>query len=274
MIANPAVLLMKKSLIKLFTFLFGIYLSLLMFAVFASDQLIFLPQRASYPMTADLVAVLAADADNPVSQHRIIARYLKHPDATRTVIYSHGNAVDIGRLTRLQQHFYDHGYSSIFYDYSGYGLSEGLASEQQVYNDVLAVYDHFITDIASDDIIAYGHSLGSAIATFLATRRQVSALVLESPFVSAFRVKTVIKLLPFEKFDTLSRISQVDVPVLIMHDRDDTVIPFWHGKTLFDATLAPKSSLWTRGLGHSGISHSAVFWPTLDRFLEDTDTIR
>jgi len=94
----------------------------------------------------------------------------------QAILYSHGNAIDIGGLKHLQDNFYRHGYSIIIYDYSGYRLSEGEASEEQVYNDVAAVYAYLIKHEKprSEQIISYGYSLGTAVATDPAFKNPVA----------------------------------------------------------------------------------------------------
>ncbi len=166
----------------------------------------------------------------------------------------------------MLNNFYRHGYSIIIYDYSGYGLSEGKASEAQVYNDVAAVYTYLIKHekLKPEQILSYGHSLGTAVATDLAFKNPVAGLILESPFTTAFRVKTAYPLLPFDKF---SSINKIDTPVFITHSKDDPIVPFWHGKELFDKARQPKKALWLNHDGHSKITHNPSFWIQLDSFI-------
>ncbi|MBL4711873.1 MAG: alpha/beta hydrolase [Gammaproteobacteria bacterium] len=264
MIVNTTIIFIKK----VFLYVVLAYFVLVIFGLTYSDKLIFLPQAISYQYSDDLVTIASKNADDG-SEHAIVARLLINPTAKYTVLYSHGNAVDIGGLSNVQQKFFKHGYSVIIYDYSGYGLSKGSPSEQQVYNDVQAVYDYLINikKLVPEQIISYGHSLGAAIATDLAYTRPVAALVLENPFVTAFRVKTVYKLVPFDKFASIDKIGQVNTPVFITHSRDDNVIPFWHGEALFEKALNPKQYLWLDKAGHTDITHTEIFWPALKTFI-------
>jgi len=254
---------------KLSIFLTVLYLCLIAIGISYSDKLIFLPQKPSYSFTNDLLSIPSKNYSIPNTSNTIVARYLKNPGSYYTLLYSHGNAVDMGGLKQLQQKFYNHGYSIIIYDYSGYGLSEGDASEQQVYNDVQAIYDYLIKKqhLKPEQIIAYGHSLGAAIATELAHKNPVSSLVLESPFITAFRVKTIYPIVPFDKFSTIDKINQIHAPVFITHSRDDSIIPFWHSEMLYEKANQPKKSRWFNNSGHSGITHTSTFWPTLAAFI-------
>lgn len=246
-----------------------VYLFLIGIGLLYSDSLIFLPPAASYQYTDDLISIQSKNAIEPHKQHSIVARFLYNPNAKYTVLYSHGNATDIGQLKQLQDNFFKNGYSVIFYDYSGYGLSKGETTEQQVYNDIQAVYEYLIKNhnLTAQQIISYGHSLGAAIATDLAYKNPVAALILENPFTSAFRVKTTYPLVPFDKFTNTNKIDKIHAPVFIAHSRDDPIISFWHGEELFEQALEPKKSLWVNRAGHSGITHDHSYWPNLKSFV-------
>lgn len=260
---------MKFFIKKLFSVLFLAYVALVGIGFALSDQLIFLPQAPSYNLSQQYITVNSVNATDNTDTNKIILKHIENPTSKYTILYSHGNAVDLGGLQHLQSNFYKHGYSIILYDYSGYGHSEGNATEQQVYNDVQAVYDYLIhqKNIKADHIISYGHSLGSAIATDLASKNSVAALILESPFTTAFRVKTVYPIVPFDKFASIDKIKNIDAPVFISHSKDDNVIPFWHGKELYDAANSPKKFLTFETEGHGGITHSPAFWPVLEEFI-------
>jgi len=247
------------------------YLGLFIFGAAYSDDLIFMPQAATYSWSDDLISIQSKKASAPDEHNTIVAHYLKNPESNYTILYSHGNAVDLGGLEHLKKNFYQHGFSIFIYDYSGYGLSEGVASEQQVYNDVAAAYAYLIKKekLNPSQIISYGHSLGTAIATDLAYKNPVAALILESPFTTAFRVKTVYPLLPFDKFSSIDKIDKVKTPVFITHSRDDAIVAFWHSEELFNKAASPKKSLWLDHQGHSSITHSRFFWMNLNTFITD-----
>jgi len=99
----------------------------------------------------------------------------------------------------------------------------------------------------------YGFSLGGAIAADLASRRPVAGLILESTFVSAFRVVTVVPM-PFDQFNTLSKMKNISCPVLVLHGRADRVVGFWHGEKLYENANAPKQYLWIDRAGHGDLS--------------------
>ena len=237
----------------LFLALLSVYLVVFIFALFFSDQLIFQPQRAGYRDDAEVLKVNSSDGA------RISARYLPNPSATFTILFSHGNAEDIGYIEPLLEGMRSAGFAVLAYDYQGYGTSEGKPSERHAYQDEDAAYDYLVQTLHTppDRIIAFGRSVGGGPATDLASRRRVAALVLESSFTSAFRVMTRVRILPFDKFDNLGKIKKVHCPVLIIHGTQDSVIDPSHGKRLFAAANDPKQFLWVEGANHNDVEFVA-----------------
>lgn len=230
-----------------------VYVCVGLYAYFGSDRMIFLPPPASYRDTPEILKLTTVDGD------RISAIYLPNPTATHTLLYIHGNAEDLGQILPVLQTLREIGFSVFAYDYRGYGTSEGMPSERNAYEDIDAAY-RYLTEklgISPSQIIAYGRSVGGGSAIDLASRKPLGGLVVESSFVTAFRVMTRIPLFPFDKFANLGKIRWVNCPVLIMHGTTDEVIPFWHGQQLFDAVRAPKQALWVENGGHNDLAEVA-----------------
>lgn len=190
---------------------------------------------------------------------RISAVYLPNPDARFTPLCTHGNAEDIGQTVRVLDLMRQHGFAVFAYDYRGYGTSEGTPSEARCYQDADAIYQYLVETlhVPPDRIIIYGRSLGGAMATYTASRHPAAGLILESSFTTAFRVVTRVPLTPFDKFRNVDRIGQVRCPVLIIHGRQDEVIPFAHGEQLFAAANQPKLNLWVDAAHHNDLPWTA-----------------
>ena len=75
--------------------------------------------------------------------------------------------------------------------------------------------------------------------------------MIESGFVTAFRVVTRVSLFPFDRFRNIDKIARVTCPVLVMHGSADGIVPFAHGRALFRAAPEPRQSLWIDGAGHN-----------------------
>ncbi|WP_008311552.1 alpha/beta hydrolase [Leptolyngbya sp. PCC 6406] len=237
----------ELSWARLVRSLLFIYGFLALYVFFRADSMIFLPQPASYDDSGDIIKL-------PVTaEEQISARYLSNPDATYTLLYIHGNAEDLGDVAPLLERLQSWGFSIFAYDYRGYGTSDGHPSERNAYQDAEAAYTYLTQQlhVPPEHIIVYGRSVGSGSATQLATRYEVAGLILESSFTSIFRVVVPVPLLPFDKFPNLSRLSQVNCPVLVMHGQADDTIPMHHGQTLYEAASEPKMALWVEGAGHN-----------------------
>ena len=227
-------------------------LGLLSYGYMFSDRMIFQPPSPTYKDTDEIVKLTTADGV------RISAIYLPNENATQTILFSHGNAEDLGTVGFKLRQLHDMGFSVLGFDYRGYGTSEGTPSEDVVYRDIDAAYE-YLTDqqhIPPDKIILDGWSLGGAVAADLASRKPIAGLILESTFVSAFRVVTRIPV-PFDKFKTLDKLDKITCPILFIHGRSDSVIKFWHGEKLFAAAHEPKRSLWVDNADHGNVSRVA-----------------
>lgn len=242
-----------------------IYAGLLLTALLFSNMLIFRPHASSYRDCGDILKIRASDGVS------ISARYFLNSSAKFTILFSHGNAEDLGDIEPLLKMYQKHGYAIFAYDYHGYGTSDGSPSEKAAYQDIEACFAFMVDEmgIPPDKIIALGRSLGSGPATYLASRERIAGLILESPFMSAFRVITRIRLLPFDKFLNIDRIGNIGCPVLVVAGKDDEVVSIRHARKLFAKAPDPKMCLWVEGAGHNDLLHVArdSYWKILRSFV-------
>lgn len=241
------------SLKRMIRFPIILYVAVGVWAYFYSERLIFIPPPSSYAMTPELLTL------KTTKDVKITALYLPNPKAKYTILYSHGNAEDLGDSRFLLEQFRQRGFAVFSYDYPGYGMSQGKPSELGTYQAIDAAYDYLTQQlkIPPDQIIAYGRSVGGGPSVDLASRQPLGGLILESTFLSTFRVKIDLPLYPFDKFANLRKISAVKVPVLVIHGTVDQVIPFSHGQRLFEAIKTPKLSFWVEGADHNDVSQVA-----------------
>ncbi len=182
---------------------------------------------------------------------------VKHSDAKHTILYFHGNAGNMGdRMVKLAM-FYQMGVNIFIIDYRGYGRSSGQPTEKGMYLDTQAAYDYLMTrkDIAPERIVAYGASLGGAAAVDLALKRNLAGLISDSTFTNAADMgRRIIPWVPSflikTKLDSLAKIKLISVPKLIIHSKNDEMIPFSMGQKLYDVALEPKTFLAISG-GHN-----------------------
>lgn len=252
-VAAPAAVkptLARRAFGLLILVLTGGYIALAVFAAFLSDGVLFQPHPSSYRDTAEILKLTSQDGA------RISALYLPNPAARYTILFSHGNAEDMGDLRPFYDELHQAGFSVFAYDFQGYGTSEGKPTEQHLYEDADAAYEYLTSTlkIPPDRLISMGRSLGGAVAIDLAARRPVAGLIAQSSFTTAFRVLTQVPLLPWDKFRSIDKIGQVKCPVLLIHGRKDEVIPFRHGEQLFAASRNPKRNFWVANGDHNNLA--------------------
>jgi hypothetical protein len=225
-----------------------VYVGVFVYVSVFGNAIIFQPPRPSYRDTEELIKLMSDGV-------QISALHLKNPNATYTILYSHGNAEDIGAIRPVLEDLRTMGFSVLAYDYRGYGTSAGASSEETTYRDIESAFDYLTRDqkIPPTQIIALGRSLGGAVAIDLACRRSLAGVIAESSFVSAYRVLTRFPIYPFDRFKSISKIREVHCPVLVIHGRNDEVISFWHGEKLFQAANEPKLFYWVDGAGHNDL---------------------
>jgi fermentation-respiration switch protein FrsA (DUF1100 family) len=193
-------------------------------------------------------------------------------------LFSHGNAGNIADRLESIQLLRRMGFSVLGYDYGGYGYSEGHPSEKRIYADVEAMWQYLTGElgVAPDKIVIFGRSLGGAAAVHLASKVQPAAVVLESTFTS---IPDVVRGLPLgfllapcvrHDFPSLSKIKDIHAPLLLIHSPEDDVIPYGHGRKLFEAANEPKTFLEIRGSHNDGFVLSMdVYMQAWEEFLSD-----
>jgi fermentation-respiration switch protein FrsA (DUF1100 family) len=182
---------------------------------------------------------------------------------TKTIIYSHGNATDIGAM-HFMQVVIAKGLrcNVVMYDYSGYGESGGVAVEENTYKDIEAVYqyvlDHVVIGGNERNIVLYGQSVGGGPSCFLAAKKNnVGGLILHSAFMSGMRVLTPSRALAcLDIFPNITRIQKVQCPVMVIHGMMDEEVGFEHGVALHEAVPddCKRSPWWVRDRGHNDIT--------------------
>lgn len=201
-----------------------------------------------------------------------------------TWLWFHGNGGNNGyRVDELASAHHLTGANLFIFDYRGYGESEGRPSEQGTYLDSRAVITYLSgrDDVAQDQIIYLGHSLGAAVAVELALARPPMAMILVSPFASVRDMASIT--LPFppvawlvrNHYDSLTRIRQLNVPLLVLHGDQDETVPLSQGRKLYDAANQPKRFQVLEGAAHNDTYEvgSEQYWGAIEEFLGELQPI-
>ena len=200
---------------------------------------------------------------------KIAAIVLGPERGKKAILRCHGNAEDAANSLFALRYLARRGFTVACVDYPGYGLSDGSPDEDGCYRNVHRLYDWLIEKrgFKPEDIIVDGFSIGSGPATELAATKPVGKLVLEAPFLSAPRVVTRIRILPIDPFPNLKMIKDVKCPVLIIHGTKDSVIPYRHGKELFELANEPKRFISVEDANHNDL----VFVMGAERYLKEIE---
>lgn len=217
-------------------------------------KLIFHPPPIGYSDTDHFIETI-----NTSDGAKIATYYRQAKRGMPTILWSHGNAEDIGYLTDLFDNFSNEGFGIYAYDYPGYGISDGTPTEKSCFTAAHTAWRELTENkkITSDKIIILGQSVGSGPASWLANKEQASSLILLSPFVSTYRVLTRIPLFPADKFKNINHIKKSQTPLLIIHGKRDKVIAQWHGRKLYKNHLGPKEFIDIKEAGHNDIHQIA-----------------
>ncbi|XP_011033471.1 PREDICTED: alpha/beta hydrolase domain-containing protein 17B-like isoform X1 [Populus euphratica] len=210
--------------------------------------------------------------------NKIVATFWKHPFARFTVLYSHGNAADLGQMHELFIELRAHLRVNIMsYDYSGYGASSGKPSEFNTYYDIEAVYNCLKKDygIKQEDLILYGQSVGSGPTLHLASRLQkLRGVVLHSAILSGIRVLYPVKMtFWFDIFKNIDKIRLVSCPVLVIHGTNDDIVDLSHGKRLWELAKEKYDPLWVKGGGHCNLETYPEYIKHLRKFINSMEKI-
>lgn len=205
------------------------------------------------------------------------AWHVRASQSRGVILFCHGNAGNISNRLGSLKIFHQLGFSTLIFDYRGYGNSQGSPSEQGTYLDAEAAWQYLLGQgVKADEIVIMGRSLGAAVAAELAYRHKPKAVVLESAFTSVPDVAAElypffpVRLMSKFEYGTLDHLRQVQAPVLIVHSREDEIIPFSHGQRLYEAANEPRHMFELRGGHNDGIYVSGVdyYQDGLDNFFQ------
>lgn len=265
-------------LLSIVRVLVGAYVGLAVVLMVFQSRFIYFPERGIYA-TPDEIGLSYEPVRFEASDGVELAGWFIPAEQSRgAVLFCHGNAGNISHRLESVQVFHRLGLDTFIFDYRGYGQSEGRITEKGTYLDAEAAWRYLVEDRQIDPtkIVVFGRSLGGTIAAWLAQDHTPKALIIESTFTSVPDIAAQlypylpVRLMSRFSYSAIDYIRGVNCPVLVVHSRDDEMIPVSHGRRLFEAANEPKEFLEIRGTHNEGFIVSAQqYHDALDSFVSE-----
>ena len=202
---------------------------------------------------------------------RLHGWWIPSPSARGSLIYCHGNGENVGDLVGLAADLRALGVNVFLFDYRGYGRSRGWPTERGTYRDARAAFEYVRArhgQVEHPPIVALGRSLGGAVAAQLALDKPLQGLILESTFASTAALgRLLFPRLPVERlcryrYDTLSKMPRIAIPLLVAHSPEDGLIPLSQAQALYETAPGPKQFVLLSG------THNEAGWRRTPAYLE------
>jgi uncharacterized protein len=247
-------------------------------ALWYLQETIFFHPKKIRPGEAFSFAFAHKEVNLPVDESSILNFVKFFPADTAAtkgiVLYFHGNRENINRYAPASVYFTKHGYEVWMPDYPGFGKTTGRFNEERLYDDAQAIYKLATKQFSADSIIIYGRSLGTGIATELASNQPCKRLILETPYYSLkelagahFPIYPVGFLVRYQ-FPLYEYLQTVKVPVAIFHGTKDGVIPYKHSSRLKPFMKKGDEFITIEKGGHNNLANYDLFHQKLDSLLK------
>ena len=230
----------------LFVIIFS-YLAILFFIYFNQRNLLYHPSENNY--LNEKANFVYEEVYIPSTENNLKGWFhKKNLTKNKTLVFFHGNAGNLeNRIYKLNL-IKDFDLNFLIIAYRGFSGNKGKPTERGLYEDALSALKWLKTNysIKDKDIIIYGESLGTSISIEVSQNKKYSGIILESPFTSMtdaakhYYPYLPVSLLLKDKYDSIEKIKNINIPILVMHGKKDKIIPFEMGKKIFESANQPK----------------------------------
>ena len=272
----------KRMLWIIFFTVMGIYLFFALFMYVSQEKFLYFPSKEIDATPDEINLPYEEVFFHAADGTKLWGWFIEKENSIGTILYCHGNGGNITHRLDSINIFHRLQLQTFIFDYRGYGKSEGSPSEKGTYLDVEAAWKYLTEEkkISPDRIFVFGRSMGGPIAAYIAFQKKPKALVLESTFTSVPDLAKElypfmpVRLLARIEYPTQKYLTQIQCPVLISHSKDDEVVPYSHGKKLFDLAKEPKNFMEMIGGHNDGfLFMGKAYWKKWKDFL-DSCTIK
>ena len=243
-------------LMKIFLIIFIIYFLILLILYFFQRSLLYHPSENNYYgdkliVSIDKVKIKTNDNID------LLGWYHKKNRKYKTILFLHGNAGSLENRIHKINHFENMNVNFLIIAWRGFSGNLGKPTEEGLYNDARSAIKWLENrGVMKKDIVVYGESLGTGVATEITQNNNFGGIILESPFTSMidaaknkypiFPIKFLLK----DKYENDKKIKNIKSPILIMHGRVDKIVPFWMGEKIYNMANEPKYSYFTKYDNH------------------------
>lgn len=267
---------MRSIYFKIFSFIISLYLILCLIMYFNQESFIFHPlkinKETNYIYSENFKEINLKTSDNVTINNL----YFETENPKGVVYFLHGNAGNLSTWGNIAPIYLDLGYNVFITDYRGFGKSEGNISDQnQLFSDAQLGYDFLKKEFNEDQIIIVGYSVGTGIASYLASTNNPQKLILQAPY---FNLKNEMKSrFPFlptfilkYPFENNLHLLKVKSSIFIFHGDKDYVISHQNSLKLQSLLKENDSVFILKNQNHVGINDNAEYQKNLIKILNDS----
>ena len=247
----------RNSLLQLISIIFFLYLFVLVFLYFYQRNLLYHPNENNYSGDKILVNIEKVKIQTSDNIELLGWYHEKNLKDYKTLVYFHGNAGSLENRIHKLNHFQDMNINFLIIAWRGFSGNNGKPTEQGLYEDGKSAINWLAKKgVYEKNLILYGESLGTGVATHLAQKKNYAGIILETPFTSMIEAaKTFYPYIPVnlllkDKFENYKKVKNINSPILIMHGEADQIVPFSMGKKIYEVANEPKYSYFTKYDNH------------------------
>lgn len=264
--------MVKKSVKKILILLIGLYVMIGTSLYLLQEKILFRPTVLAQDYVYNFDSNFEELFLKPDGEAVINALHFKAENPKGVILYFHGNAGDLSRWGLITEYFVDKHYDVFVMDYRTYGKSTGPLSEAALYQDAQYCYDYLKSRYSENQITLYGRSLGTGMATYVASKNQPKQLILETPYYNLEDLaKHRFPIFPMKylmryRLASHEYIAQARCPIAMVHGTEDRVVPFVSGKKLF--SVAPRE-LSTFTIVENGNHNNLIQFDAYHQMIDD-----
>lgn len=221
-------------------------------------DLIFYPEKLSQDYQYQFNSIFEEVTFTPEYNVKINALWFRKEKTNGVILFFHGNAGSLSSWGYIGDMLSNYNYDVLVFDYRGYGKSTGEVTEENIFSDSEFIYSELLKSYGENRIILYGRSIGSAPASFLVSKFNPKALILEAPFYNFMELaKKHLPIVPGFllqfKFENNLYLKKYTGPIFIIHGTEDEVVPIEHSEKLFKSLTTVKSFVRVHGGHHNDL---------------------